>query len=154
MSFPKDFLWGAATASYQIEGSKLEEGRGECIWYRYSHTPGNVLNGDTGDVACDHLHRYKEDVALMKEIGLRAYRFSVAWARVLPQGTGAINQQGLDFYDRLVDELLQAGIKPATTIYHWDLPQALQDKGGWETAQIVDWFCEYTDLITRKLGDR
>ncbi|MBZ0274710.1 MAG: beta-glucosidase [Anaerolineae bacterium] len=154
MTFPKDFLWGAATASYQIEGSDLIDGRGECIWYRFSHTLGKVANGDTGDVACDHYHRYREDIALMKEIGLKAYRFSTAWARVLPAGVGATNPIGLDFYDHLVDSLLDAGIRPFLTLYHWDLPQALQDKGGWESPDIVHWFTEYTDLMTRRLGDR
>lgn len=154
MAFPKNFLWGAATASYQIEGSDLKDGRGECIWYRFSHTPGKVANGDTGDVACDHYHHYKEDVALMRELGLKAYRFSTAWARVLPQGTGKTNPAGLDFYDRLVDELLQAGIMPFTTLYHWDLPQALQDQGGWANPESIHWFSEYTDLMTRTLGDR
>ncbi|MBZ0308314.1 MAG: beta-glucosidase [Anaerolineae bacterium] len=154
MAFSKDFLWGAATASYQIEGSDLTNGRGECIWYRFSHTPGLVANGDTGDVACDHYHRYREDVALMKEIGLKAYRFSTSWPRVLPGGIGKINPLGMDFYNRLVDELLEAGIRPFLTLYHWDLPQALQDKGGWENPDSVKWFAEYAQIMTRALGDR
>lgn len=154
MVFPKDFLWGAATASYQIEGGGLTDGRGECIWHRFSHTPGNVVNGDTGDVACDHYHRYREDVALMKELGLKAYRFSTSWPRVLPNGIGQINPAGLDFYSRLVDELLEAGIRPFLTLYHWDLPQALQDKGGWENPDSVKWFVDYTGVMAHALGDR
>lgn len=154
MAFPKNFLWGAATASYQIEGAARLDGRGECIWTRFSHTPGKVMNGDTGDVATDHYHRYVEDVALMKELGLQAYRFSVSWPRVIPNGTGATNPAGLDFYDRLVDELLSVGIIPAVTLYHWDLPQALQNRGGWLNREIVGWFSDYTDLMTRRLGDR
>ena len=154
MTFPQDFLWGAATASYQIEGGGLSEGRGECIWHRFSHTLGNVKNGDTGDVACDHLHRYKEDVALMAQLGLGAYRLSVSWPRVIPAGIGATNEAGLDFYDSLIDELLRYGIQPYVTIYHWDLPQALQDKGGWANPDSPKWFADYTDTITRALGDR
>lgn len=154
MAFPKDFLWGAATSSYQIEGAALEDGRGECIWHRFSHTPGKVMNNDNGDRACDHYHLYADDVKLMKELGLQAYRFSVSWPRVIPQGTGAANPAGLDFYDRLVDELLAANIIPYLTLYHWDLPQALQDRGGWENPAIIQWFSEYTDLMTRRLGDR
>jgi beta-glucosidase len=154
MNFPADFLWGAATASYQIEGGGLEDGRGECIWYRFSHTPGNVDNGDTGDAACDHYHRYRDDVALMAQLGLRAYRFSISWPRVIPAGTGATNPAGLDFYDRLVDELLEANIRPFATLYHWDLPQALQDQGGWENPASMQWFADYTGLMTNRLGDR
>lgn len=154
MTFPQDFLWGAATASYQIEGAALEDGRGECIWTRFSHTPGKVRDGDTGDVACDHYHRYADDVALMQQLGLKAYRLSISWPRVQPQGTGAVNEAGLVFYDRLVDSLLDANIRPFVTLYHWDLPQALQDKGGWENPEIAHWFADYTDLITRRLGDR
>lgn len=154
MDFPKSFLWGAATASYQIEGAALEDGRGECIWTRFSHTPGKVINGDTGDVACDHYHRYAEDIELMTQIGLQAYRFSVAWSRVIPQGIGATNPKGLDFYNRLVDGLLAANIKPFLTLYHWDLPQALQDQGGWGNPDSVKWYADYADLMTRTLGDR
>src|SRR5206468_3435112 len=131
-TFPHDFVWGAATAAYQIEGAWNEDGRGESIWDRFSHTPGKVDNSDTGDVACDHYHRYKEDIALMKQLGLKAYRFSVSWPRVLPTGRGQINPAGLDFYDRLVDEVLAAGIDPFLTLYHWDLPQTLQEAGGWD----------------------
>lgn len=154
MTFPKDFLWGAATASYQIEGHTPGDGRGECIWQRFSRTPGKVANGDTGERACDHYHRYQEDVALMRQLGLEAYRFSTSWARVLPSGTGKVNQTGLDFYSRLVDALLEAGIQPFLTLYHWDLPQTLQDRGGWASPESVTWFSEYTELMTRALGDR
>ncbi|HEX2621648.1 MAG TPA: GH1 family beta-glucosidase [Phototrophicaceae bacterium] len=154
MPFPKDFVWGAATSSYQIEGTELGDGRGECIWQRFSHTPGKTANGDTGDVAIEHLRRYKDDVAVMKEIGLQGYRFSISWPRVIPQGTGAANAAGLDFYDRLLDELLGKGIRPFTTLYHWDLPQALQDRGGWENPESVQWFADYADLVTRRFGDR
>ncbi|MCU0515079.1 MAG: family 1 glycosylhydrolase, partial [Anaerolineae bacterium] len=154
MQFPADFVWGSATSSYQIEGGALTEGRGECIWHRFSHTPGHIAGDDTGDVACDHLHRYREDVALMASLGLQAYRFSIAWARVLPQGTGATNPAGLDFYDRLVDELLARQITPYVTLYHWDLPQALQERGGWENRDSVRWFADYADLMSRRLGDR
>ncbi|MEO8612029.1 MAG: GH1 family beta-glucosidase [Chloroflexota bacterium] len=154
MAFPKDFLWGVAASSYQIEGGALTEGRGECIWYNFSHTPGKVQDGDNGDVACDHLHLYKEDVKLMADLGVQAYRFSVAWPRVIPEGTGRINEQGLDFYDKLVDELLKYGIQPWLTLNHWDFPQALQLKGGWANPDSVKWFAEYTDVMTRSLGDR
>ena len=154
MAFPKNFTWGAATASYQIEGAWNEDGKGLSIWDVYSSTPGKVLNGDTGKVACDHYHRYKEDVALMKEIGLNAYRFSTAWPRVIPDGFGAANQKGLDFYSRLVDELLAAGIEPWLTLYHWDLPQELALRGGWLNPQISDWFGEYAKAVADCLGDR
>ena len=153
-SFPPDFIWGAATASYQIEGAWDEDGKGESIWDRFSHTPGKIANGDTGDVASDHYHRWRKDVALMKEIGLQAYRFSIAWPRLLPEGRGRVNQPGLDFYDRLVDGLLEAGIKPFVTLYHWDLPQALQDQGGWPARSAAEAFVEYADLASRTLGDR
>jgi beta-glucosidase len=153
--FPNDFMWGAATASYQIEGAAYEDGRGESVWDRFSHTPGKVLNGDTGDVAADHYHRYREDVALMKDLGLRGYRFSIAWPRILPQGDGPVNEAGLDFYDRLVDELLAANITPFVTLYHWDLPQTLQDRhGGWLSRDNVPLFVNYADVVTRRLGDR
>ena len=131
IDFPKDFLWGTATAAYQIEGAVNEDGRGETIWDRFSHTPGKVFQGQNGDIACDHYHRYREDIQLMKDIGLRSYRFSIAWARIFPSGGGKRNTPGLDFYQRLVDDLLTAGIVPMVTLYHWDLPQSLQEKGGW-----------------------
>ncbi|MCJ7624877.1 MAG: GH1 family beta-glucosidase [Anaerolineaceae bacterium] len=153
-SFPKGFVWGAATASYQIEGAWNEDGKGESIWDRFSHTPGKVANDDTGDVACDHYHHWQEDIDLMENLGLQAYRFSISWPRVLPTGRGQSNQAGLDFYSRLVDGLLKAGIEPFVTLYHWDLPQALQDRGGWPVRMVTDAFCEYSDLISRTLGDR
>lgn len=153
-TFPTDFTWGAATASYQVEGAVEEDGRGPSIWDTFSHTPGRVANGDTGDVACDHYHRYREDVALLRDLGLGAYRFSVAWPRVQPTGSGPANPAGLAFYDRLVDELLAAGIEPWTTLYHWDLPQALEDAGGWRVRQTAERFAEYVDLVTAALGDR
>lgn len=152
--FPDDFVWGAATAAYQIEGATDEDGRGESIWDRFSHTPGKTLNGDTGDVACDHYHRWQDDIQLMRELGLQAYRFSVAWPRILPEGRGRINEAGLAFYDRLVDGLLEAGITPWVTLYHWDLPQALDDAGGWTNRATVDAFAEYTEIVTQRLGDR
>jgi len=152
--FPAEFVWGAATSSYQIEGAWNEDGKGESIWDRFSHTPGRIKNGDTGDVACDHYHRWPEDVALMQTLGLQAYRFSVSWPRILPAGRGAVNPAGLDFYDRLVDELLEAGIKPFVTLYHWDLPQALQKEGGWPARSTAEAFVEYADVLSRRLGDR
>jgi beta-glucosidase len=153
-NFPPQFLWGAATASYQIEGAWNEDGKGESIWDRFSHTPGKVANGDTGDIACDHYHRYPEDIALMRRIGLQAYRFSAAWPRVLPLGRGRVNPKGLDFYDRLVDALCAAHIEPFLTLYHWDLPQALQDEGGWEKRHVAHAFADYAALMVRRLGDR
>ncbi|MDI7275660.1 MAG: family 1 glycosylhydrolase, partial [Anaerolineae bacterium] len=152
--FPEGFLWGAATASYQIEGAANEDGRGESIWDRFSHTPGKVLNGDTGDVADDHYHRWPQDIALMRSLGLKAYRFSIAWPRVIPDGTGAVNAAGLDFYERLVDGLLAAGIEPFVTLYHWDLPQVLQHRGGWPNRDIVGWFADYVAVVSGRLGDR
>jgi beta-glucosidase len=152
--FPPDFVWGAATAAYQIEGAWNEDGKGESIWDRFSHTPGKIENGDTGDVACDHYHRWQEDIGLMKEIGLRAYRFSLSWSRLLPDGWGRVNNPGIDFYSRLVDALLEAGIEPFLTLYHWDLPQVLQDQGGWPARPTSEAFVEYADLASRHLGDR
>jgi len=154
ITYPPDFIWGAAASSYQIEGAWNEDGKEESIWDRFSHTSGNIKNDDSGDIACDHYHRYKEDVALMKELGLRAYRFSISWPRVLPKGRGNINKPGLDFYHRLIDELLGAGIEPWLCLYHWDLPQSLQDKGGWANRDIVQHFASYTALIARQFGDR
>jgi len=152
--FPPGFAWGAATAAYQIEGAVQAGGRGESIWDRFSHTPGKVRNGDTGDVACDHYNRYPDDVALMRSLGLTAYRFSIAWPRILPEGQGKVNTAGLDFYDRLVDGLLAANIIPFATLYHWDLPQALQDVGGWANRAVVDAFAHYADMVSRRLADR
>ena len=152
--FPDDFVWGAATSAYQVEGAWDEDSKGESIWDRFSHKPGKIANGDTGDVAADHYHRWQGDVGLMKELGLKAYRFSISWPRVLPQGRGPANSKGLDFYSRVVDALLQAAIEPLVTLYHWDLPQALQDQGGWPARLAAEAFIEYTDLVTRILGDR
>ncbi len=152
--FPADFVWGAATAAYQIEGAVDEDGRGESIWDRFCATPGKVRNGETGVVACDFYHRYPEDIALMRELGLGGFRFSIAWSRILPEGTGRVNEAGLDFYDRVVDELLAGGIEPFVTLYHWDLPQALEDRGGWPARETVDAFAEYAEVVARRLGDR
>jgi beta-glucosidase len=152
--FPRQFLWGAATSAYQIEGSPLADGAGPSIWHRFAHTPGRIRDGDTGDVACDHYRRSREDVALMRALGLGAYRFSVAWGRVLPEGTGAVNSRGLDFYERLVDELLASGIQPMVTLYHWDLPAALDDRGGWLNPESARWFADYARAVFRRLDDR
>lgn len=154
LQFPKDFIWGVSTSAYQIEGAHNKDGRGESVWDRFSHTPGTTLNGDTGDIAADHYHRWRDDVALMKSLGLKAYRFSVAWPRILPQGRGAVNQAGLDFYSSLVDALLEADIQPFLTLYHWDLPQALEDEGGWPVRSTADAFAEYAEVVARALGDR
>ncbi|MFK4851059.1 glycoside hydrolase family 1 protein [Microbacterium sp. ZW T6_19] len=151
--FPKDFLFGAATAAYQIEGAAFEDGRTASIWDAFSRVPGAVIGGDNGDVACDHYHRYPQDVALMKELGLETYRFSTSWSRVRPDG-GAVNKQGVDFYKRLVDELLGAGILPWLTLYHWDMPQALQEVGGWTNRDTVERFLEYAGTMHDALGDR
>ncbi|PNR98597.1 GH1 family beta-glucosidase [Petrotoga olearia] len=152
--FPKDFMWGAATASYQIEGSPLADGAGSSIWHRFSHTPGNTYNGDTGDVADNHYNKYKEDIALMKDLGLKAYRFSISWSRIFPYGKGKINEKGVDFYNRLVDELLKVDITPFVTLYHWDLPAAIQDLGGWTNRDIAYWYTDYADYMFQRLGDR
>lgn len=149
-----DFVWGVSTSSYQIEGAWNEDGRGPSIWDTRSHQHGKIANNDTGDVACDHYHRYGEDVGLMKAMGLDAYRFSVAWPRLLPRGRGAPNEKGLDFYDRLIDTLLEAGIDPWLCLYHWDLPQALDDLGGWTNRDSAGWFADYTALAARRYGDR
>ena len=153
-AFPDDFVWGAATSAYQIEGSVRADGRGESIWDRFSHTPGNVINGDTGDIACDHYVRWRDDIALMRELQLKAYRFSIAWPRIIPTGTSAVNEAGLSFYERLVDGLLEAGITPYPTLYHWDLPQPLQEAGGWTSRATLDRFLDVVDTVTRRLGDR
>src|SRR5215831_14222235 len=153
--FPNGFLWGTATASYQVEGAAAEDGRGPSIWDTYSHSPGKVVNNSTGDVADDHFHRFKEDIQLMKWLGVKVYRFSVAWPRVFPQGAGAPNPKGLDFYNRLVDELVANGIQPFATLYHWDLPQALQDKfGGWTSRDTSKAFADYAAHVAARLSDR
>ncbi len=152
--FPKGFLWGAATSAQQIEGGRHAGGRGESIWDRFSAEPGRIADGTNSDRACDHFHRWPEDIALMKGLGLGAYRFSISWPRVFPQGRGVLNSEGLDFYDALVDHLLEAGIRPFPTLYHWDLPQPLQDQGGWLNRDIVDAFVEYSAAVTGRLGDR
>ncbi|MEV6751947.1 GH1 family beta-glucosidase [Streptomyces sp. NPDC051214] len=154
LAFPADFLWGAATSAYQIEGAVREDGRTPSIWDTFSHTPGRTAGGDTGDVAVEHYHRYRDDVALMADLGLNAYRFSVSWSRVQPTGRGPAVQRGLDFYRRLVDELLAKGIKPALTLYHWDLPQELEDAGGWPARETAYRFAEYAGFVAEALGDR
>ena len=158
LRFPQEFLWGAATAAYQIEGAVAEGGRTPSIWDTYSHTPGRIVGGDTGDVADDHYHRYREDVALMARLGLTSYRFSVSWPRitphVTPEGLGPVNPEGLAFYAVLVDELLAAGITPSVTLYHWDLPQALEDAGGWTSRRTAELFAEYAEVVAAALGDR
>jgi beta-glucosidase len=154
VNFPDGFLWGAATSAYQIEGSPLADGAGPSIWQRFSHSPGLVKNGENGDVACDHYRLYEDDVRLMRDLGLNAYRFSVSWSRVLPEGKGRVNERGLDFYRRLVDALLANGIQPAVTLYHWDLPAALDDRGGWLNPDIADWFADYASVMFKALDDR
>jgi beta-glucosidase len=152
--FPADFVWGAATSAYQIEGSPLADGAGESIWHRFAHLPGKIEGGDHGDVACDHYQRMEDDVRLMSDLGIESYRFSISWSRVLPNGTGRVNAAGLDFYSRLVDALLANGIKPNATLYHWDLPAALEDRGGWAHADAPQWFAEYAKVAYRALADR
>jgi len=152
--FPKTFAWGVATAAYQVEGAAYDEGRGPSVWDVFCKRPGTVFEGHSGDVACDHYHRYKEDVALMKRLGVKSYRFSISWSRVLPQGTGAPNPKGLDFYSRLVDELHGAGIQPMCTLFHWDFPQALYKRGGWLNRDSASWFGDYAAIVADKLSDR
>src|SRR5579883_963133 len=152
--FPAGFVWGASTSSYQIEGAVNADGRGPSIWDVFSHTPGKVKGGDTGDVACDHYHRWREDVEWLARGGFSAYRFSTAWPRILPAGEGAVEERGLDFYDRLVDGLLGRGVAPWLCLYHWDLPQALQDRGGWLHRDIAEKFADYARIVARRLGDR
>jgi beta-glucosidase len=152
--FPPDFLWGAATSAYQVEGAPLADGAGPSIWHEFSHRPGAILHGHTGDVACDHYHRYPEDIALMRALNLNAYRFSFAWPRILPAGRGAVNPAGLGFYDRLIDGLLEAGLRPFATLYHWDLPAALEEQGGWLHDDVAGWFADFAALLARHFGDR
>ncbi len=153
-ALPADFTWGVATAAYQIEGAVAEDGRSPSIWDTFSHTPGKVDGGDTGDIACDHYHRVPEDIGLIKQLGADAYRFSIAWPRVVPGGDGPVNKAGLDFYDRLVDGLLEAGVTPFATLYHWDLPQVLQDRGGWTVRETSEHFAAYASQVVERLGDR
>lgn len=152
--FPPGFLWGAATSAYQVEGSPLADGAGPGIWHRFSHTPGRTLAGQTGDVACDHYRRWAEDIELMRELELGAYRLSLSWSRILPEGRGRVNPSGLDFYSRLVDRLLERRIQPSVTLFHWDLPAALDDRGGWLNPDSVGWFADYAEVAFRALGDR
>jgi beta-glucosidase len=154
LRFPRDFGWGAATSAYQIEGAAKEDGRGESIWDTFSRTPGRTRNGDTGDVAADHYHRYQEDLDLMRDLGLSSYRFSISWPRIQADGAGRPHQRGLDFYRRLVDGLHERGIAPMATLFHWDLPQALQDAGGWESRDTAHRFADYADAVFRGLGDQ
>jgi beta-glucosidase len=154
LQFPAGFHWGSATASYQIEGAWQEDGKGESVWDRFSHTPGKIRNGHTGDVACDSYHRFREDIALLREMNLTSYRFSIAWPRIQPKGSGSPNAKGLDYYRRLVDGLLDAGIRPFPTLYHWDLPQALEERGGWPERDTAGRFADYAEIVARALGDR
>ncbi|MBN2011478.1 beta-glucosidase [candidate division KSB1 bacterium] len=154
ISFPSNFKWGVATAAFQIEGAWNEDGKGESIWDRFCHTPGHIERSDTGDIACDHYHRYPEDIKLMQSMNIPNYRFSVSWPRIYPNGKGAVNQNGLDFYNKLVDTLLKAGIEPWITLYHWDLPQALHDEGSWPERKITDYFTTYAETMAKALGDR
>jgi len=153
-SFPDGFLWGASTAAYQIEGAVTEDGRGPSIWDTFSHLPGRILGDENGDIACDHYHRWPQDVALMSELGVSAYRLSTAWSRILPEGRGQPNGKGLEFYDRLVDAIMATDIEPWICLYHWDLPQALEDRGGWQNRDVASWFADYAHLTVRRLGDR
>ncbi len=154
MIYPRDFLWGAATSAYQIEGATREDGRGSSIWDQFAATPGRTYQGETGDIAIEHYHRMEQDVALMADLGLSAYRFSIAWPRILPDGVGAVNQAGIDFYDRLVNQLLAHHITPVATLYHWDLPLALFEQGGWRDRETAYAFADYATVMARALGDR
>lgn len=154
MGFAKDFVWGAATSSYQIEGTGRDSGKGQNIWDVFTKEPGRVYEGHTGDIACDHYHRFREDVAYMKELGLKGYRFSIDWSRVLPEGTGKVNEKGIDFYNALIDELLEQGIEPYITLYHWELPYKIYKRGGWMNPEIVEWFGQYARLVAERFSDR
>ena len=153
-TFPKDFLWGTATAAFQVEGAWNEDGKGESIWDRFTHTQGKIRGGATADAACDHYHRFREDIALIKAMNLKSYRFSISWPRIQPSGTGAPNQKGIDHYSRLLDALLEAGIRPFCTMYHWDLPQALEDKGGWPNRDLAGYYADYAGILGKAFGDR
>src|SRR5580692_2294854 len=152
--FPEGFLWGMATASYQVEGAWNEDGKGESILDRYAHASGHIKGGDTGDIACDHYHLYKQDIALLKRLNQKSYRFSISWARIQPTGTGAPNQKGLDHYKRVLDVVLEAGIRPFCTLYHWDLPQGLEDRGGWPNRDLAGYYADYAGILGKHLGDR
>jgi beta-glucosidase len=152
--FGKDFLWGVATAAYQIEGAHNLDGKGESIWDKFSHTKGKIKNGENGDTACDFYHNYGLDLDILKSLNMNVFRFSTAWSRVLPNGTGQVNQKGVDYYHRVIDKCLENGIQPWPTLYHWDLPQALQDKGGWMNRDVISWFSEYSNLLTKTYGDK
>ena len=154
MGFAKDFVWGAATSSYQIEGTGRDSGKGQNIWDVFTKEPGRVYEGHTGDIACDHYHRFREDVAYMKELGLKGYRFSIDWSRVLPEGTGKVNEKGIDFYNALIDEVLEQGIEPYITLYHWELPYEIYKRGGWMNPEIVEWFGQYARLVAERFSDR
>ena len=154
MGFAKDFVWGAATSSYQIEGTGRDSGKAQNIWDVFTKEPGRVYEGHTGDIACDHYHRFREDVAYMKELGLKGYRFSIDWSRVLPEGTGKVNEKGIDFYNALIDELLEQGIEPYITLYHWELPYEIYKRGGWMNPEIVEWFGQYARLVAERFSDR
>lgn len=154
MGLAKDFVWGAATSSYQIEGTGRDSGKGQNIWDVFTKEPGRVYEGHTGDIACDHYHRFREDVAYMKELGLKGYRFSIDWSRVLPEGTGKVNEKGIDFYNALIDELLEQGIEPYITLYHWELPYEIYKRGGWMNPEIVEWFGQYARLVAERFSDR
>ena len=154
MGFAKDFVWGAATSSYQIEGTGRDSGKGQNIWDVFTKEPGRVYEGHTGDIACDHYHRFREDVAYMKELGLKGYRFSIDWSRVLPEGTGKVNEKGIDFYNAMIDELLEQGIEPYITLYHWELPYEIYKRGGWMNPEIVEWFGQYARLVAERFSDR
>lgn len=154
MGFAKDFVWGAATSSYQIEGTGRDSGKGQNIWDVFTKEPGRVYEGHTGDIACDYYHRFREDVAYMKELGLKGYRFSIDWSRVLPEGTGKVNEKGIDFYNALIDELLEQGIEPYITLYHWELPYEIYKRGGWMNPEIVEWFGQYARLVAERFSDR
>ncbi len=153
-NFPKNFIWGTATSAYQIEGAWNEDGKGPSIWDTFCHQSENIRNGDTADVACDHYHRWEEDLDLLKEYNIPHYRFSISWPRILPNGIGEINQKGIEFYSNLIDGLLERGIEPWITMYHWDLPQSLQDKGGWTNREITEWFKQYAGVLLDAFGDR
>ena len=154
MDFGKSFIWGAATSSYQIEGGAYEDGKGLNIFDTFCQIPERINNNDNGDIACDHYHRWKEDITLMKEIGLKAYRFSLNWSRILPDGTGKVNPKGIEFYNNIIDELLKNGIEPFITLYHWDLPLELDKRGGWRNPDIVKWFYEYAKIAAESFSDR